>query len=216
MKTIFIEAKRAFDNLNLDFSMLPKRIGLLSTVQFLPIVGEVEEKLEEKGIKVFKSKTLVHETQILGCNVSSAEKIKDKVDAFLLLSSGKWHALMLSELGKPVFMCNGNRTEKLSSEEIQKFNSRKKAALMKFLSEEKIGILVSTKPGQYKMDEALKLKEKLRRKGKKAFLFIADTFNLSELENFGLKIYVNTACPGLIFDCSNIINSKDLDKISFQ
>jgi len=215
MKTIFIEAKRKFSEVNPDCSMLPKRIGLLSTVQFLPLVSEVEKELKKRGIKVFKSKTLVHETQILGCDVSSAEKIKYKVDAFLLLSSGKWHALMLSELGKPVFMCNGNRTEKLSDEGIKKFNSKKKVALMKFLSEEKIGILVSTKPGQYKMDEALKLKEKIEKKGKKAFLFIANTFNLGEIENFGLKIYVNTACPGLFFDSSNIINSGDLDKISF-
>lgn len=212
MKTMFIEAKKKFNAVNLDFGFHGD-LGLLSTVQFLPIVNDVKKQLLKKGAKVFTSKTLAHEAQILGCNISSAEKINDKVDAFLLLSSGKWHALMLSKLGKPVFIFNGISTEKLSDEDIKRFNLRRKSALMRFLSEDKIGILVSTKPGQHHLKEAMSLKKELEKKGKKAFLFIADTFNLSEIENFGLKIYVNTACPGMMFDSPSIINITDLKGI---
>jgi 2-(3-amino-3-carboxypropyl)histidine synthase len=210
MKTLFVEAKRKFQNLHFDFQKLPRKIGLLSTIQFLPLVKRAEEELKRNRIQVFKSKTLANETQILGCNVSAADKINDKVDAFLLLSSGRWHGLMLAKFRKPVFICNGEKTERLSEEDIQKFNLKKKSALARFFSEDKIGILVSTKPGQYNLKAALILKEELERKGKKAFLFVADTFNLLELENFGLKIYVNTACPGMFFDSSNIINILEI------
>jgi 2-(3-amino-3-carboxypropyl)histidine synthase len=212
MKSLFIEAKRKFENLSFDFSMISgfRRMGLLSTVQFLPIVGLVERELNKKHIKTEKSKTLYNETQILGCNVTAAEKIKDKVDAFLLLSSGKWHALMVSAIGKPVFIYNGERIEKIPEEDIRRFNARKKAALMKFLSEDKIGILVSLKPGQYHLKEALELKKKLDKKKKQSIIFIADTFNLSEFENYGMKIFVNTACPGMFFDSSNILNVSEI------
>ena len=213
MKCLFIESKRKIhEDLQFDFDKLPERIGLLSTVQFLPVVGKVEDELKRIGKKVFKSKTLLNETQILGCNVSAAERIKGKVDAFLLLSSGKWHALMLSALGKPVFVYNG-KTEKLSEEDIKKFNIRKKAALMNFLSQDNIGIIVSLKPGQFHFDEAIKLKKKLDKKGKKSFIFIADTLNFSDIENFDAKIFVNTACPGLFFDSDSIVNLKDLETV---
>jgi len=222
MKQIFIEAKRKLhEGLIFDFKLLPKRIGLLSTVQFLPIVEKVEGELKKSGKKVEKSKTLFNETQILGCNISSAEKIKDKVDAFLLLSSGKWHALMLSSLGKPVFIYNG-RLESLSEEDVSKFNARKRAAAVKFLSQDIVGIIVSLKPGQYHLEEAVELKKRLEKKGadsscsssepKKAFIFISETLNPMELENFDIRMFINTACPGLFFDSSNIINIKDIPK----
>jgi len=214
MKVVFIEAKRKFSNMNLDLSALKgiKRIGLLSTVQFLPALPEIEHELKKNNIKVFKAKTLANESQILGCDVSAAEKIKGKVQAFLLLSSGKWHALMLSRLEKPIFIYSG-RIEKLSENDISKFSMKRKAAMVKFLSSDKIGIIVSTKPGQFRLKEAFALKEHLEKRGKKAFIFIADIISISELENFNMKIWVNTACPGLFFDSSNIINIEDVKNI---
>jgi diphthamide biosynthesis enzyme Dph1/Dph2-like protein len=110
-----------------------------------------------------------------------------------------------------VFIFNGDSIEKLPEEDIQKFKLKKKTAFMRFLSEQKIGILVSTKPGQFKLKEAMALKEKLKKKGKEAFIFIADTFNLSEIENFNIKSWVNTACPGMFFDSNSIINISDLN-----
>jgi 2-(3-amino-3-carboxypropyl)histidine synthase len=214
MKILFIESKRKFGNLSLNLDSLRgfKKIGLVSVVQFLPIAKRIEDFLKKNGIEVLKAKTLANEAQILGCDISAAERIKDKVQAFLLLSTGKWHALMLSELGKPVLIYNGEKIEKLDKPDIIKFRQKKKAALMRFLSEDRIGILVSTKPGQFKLKDAFMLKENLEKKGKKAFIFIADTFNLSEMENFNLKSWVNTACPGMMFDSPNIINLSDIKR----
>jgi 2-(3-amino-3-carboxypropyl)histidine synthase len=217
MKSFFIETKKKFNisELNqslakLDYDILPKKIGLVSTVQFLPLIKEVERSLLNKGKSVFKAKTLFNEAQVLGCNISAGEKIKDKVDAFLILSTGKWHALMLSALGKKVFIFNGESIEKLPQEAIERFNTKKKVALIKFLSESKVGILVSLKYGQFNLKSAFKIKEKIEKMGKEAEIFIFDTLNLSELENFDIKVWINTACPGIFFDSSNIINIQDL------
>ena len=46
-------------------------------------------------------------------------------------------------------------------QEIEQLKIKRKTALMKFLNADKIGILVSTKPGQENMKQAQKIKEKL-------------------------------------------------------
>ena len=41
-------------------------------------------------------------------------------------------------------------------------------------------------------------------------LKLFNALNLSEIENFKLNSWVNTACPGLAFDNGNIVNSDDI------
>ncbi len=63
--------------------------------------------------------------------------------------------------------------------------------------------LYRKKPGQFKLDEALKLKKKTN---KKAYIFLADNITEEELENFNLPIYINTACPRI--DSGKVIYYK--------
>ncbi len=79
---------------------------------------------------------------------------------------------------------------------------------MRFLNAEKVGILISTKPGQENLKKALSLRTKL--KDKKSYLFINNNIDLKEFENFGIDSWVNTACPRLDFD-SSVINIDDLN-----
>ena len=41
---------------------------------------------------------------------------------------------------------------------------------------------------------------------------LQDNINTSELENFPIDIWINTACPGLALDSSKIIDSSSLEK----
>jgi len=76
-------------------------------------------------------------------------------------------------------------------------------------------ILVTIKPGQQYFTLAKKLKEKLEEQGKKAYVFVDNTFDLNTLENYPfIKAWVNTACPRIgTDDIVNIeqpmINLKD-------
>ena len=173
-----------------------KALGIVTTSQYIEQAKETHKKI----------KNSIYVGQVVGCNVSKASKIKNKVDAFLFIGEGRFHALEIArQTGKEVFIASG---DKITKEEIKKYKARKKAKLTKFYAANIIGILVSTKPGQKRLKEAVALKKKLK---KKSYIFIDDTFDINSLENFpGIDIFINTACPRI--EGKNIIPLTDLEK----
>jgi len=213
MKTLFIEAK----NKNLPeisgLSGLPDKIGLLYTVQYRQLFEKIKADLENNGKRVFVGKSSLTDGQIIGCNIKSALAIEGKVDCFLLVSSGKFHALSLAmNTGLPIYIIGAGKIEQIPEKDIEILKKKRKAAISKFLAADKIGIIVSTKQGQNNLKVALDIKKKI----KSSFIFISDTINIRELENFKIDSWLNTACPGIAFDASNIINLSDYQKIQAQ
>jgi 2-(3-amino-3-carboxypropyl)histidine synthase len=126
-----------------------------------------------------------------------------------LISSGRFHAVSLAlNSNIPVYILESDNLKKISNEEIENLRKKKKSAYLKFLNSEKIGILVSTKPGQENLKRAISLREKLKKKN--SYLFISNELNIKEFENFDIQSWVNTACPRMDFD-SPVINISDLE-----
>ena len=92
MEKLFIEARyKGKIKINKkDIAQLPKKLGLATTVQFLGNLEEIKQQFKDKTIFVGKE-TQIYEGQILGCDVSGAEKIKNKIDAFLYIGTGHFH-----------------------------------------------------------------------------------------------------------------------------
>ncbi|MBS3155018.1 diphthamide synthesis protein [Candidatus Woesearchaeota archaeon] len=201
MKTLFIPAKsRISIKESLKKVKINGRMGLITTIQFLD-----QLKLANKILK-----NSVIGDQILGCNIKNAEKIKDKVDFFLYIGSGRFHPIYVAQkIKKPVYILNPNTNEfsKIDESEIIDYERKLKGKLSKFYSARSYGILVSTKPGQYQMKKA----ELLRKKLKNSFIFICNNINENEFENFKIDMWINTACPRI--EGKNIINLEDLPKI---
>lgn len=218
MKTLYLEArKKNLDVPSYAFSKLPKRVGLLYTIQFKPFIDEIVNELKKQGKEVVfgQGGRAKHSGQVLGCDAGAAILIIDKVDCFLFVSSGRWHAkrIVLSlPKSKPFFMISGNGLESIDAEDLKK---SRLAIQRKFYNADRFGILVSTKPGQENMKAALLLKEKLEKAGKKTFIFIADMINPSEFENFRIDLWINTACPGLAFDFPNMANLEEIRDLKF-
>ncbi len=153
MKTLFIETKFK-GNIHLDkieLDKLPKNIGLAATLQFADKIKEISNYLIKNNKKIFTAKgKQKYPAQILGCDTSSAEKIKDNVGCFLYIGDGHFHPIALGLLGKEVYIFNplNESFKKLDDKDIETYKKRKKGAYLKFLSSENIGVLVSTKPGQ--------------------------------------------------------------------
>ena len=81
---------------------------------------------------------------------------------------------------------------------------------MRFLNAEKVGILISIKPGQNNLNKAFMFKKKLK---KKSYLFICNNVNTSEFENFPeIQSWINTACPRLDVNDARIVNIRDVGK----
>ncbi len=211
MRGIFIEAKYLGDitkAVEKSLKFLPKKVGLVTTAQHKHELKKAKKIIEDNGKKA------VIGGQILGCDASAAKKIKNKVDAFLYIGSGRFHPIEVAlETKKKVIMANPltNEAKVLEKDIIGKLKKKQKGALIKFLSSKEIGILVSTKPGQKKLKKAMELKKKL--KDKNCYIFMADTINPAEFENFPfIECWINTACPRFADEKKGVINYELVEK----
>jgi len=201
-KTIFIPAKAIvsieplIEKIKEQFKN--RKTGLIAAVQFLDYLQELKRECSNAIIG----------GQILGCNINNALKIKNKVDCFIFVGSGEFHPLEVAlKTSKPVYIANPvtNEIPQISTKEIEDIKKQRKGKLMKFIVAEKIGILVSTKPGQYKFKNAQELKKRFSKefklgeykiKPKENYIFVFDTLRAEELENFSeIECWINTACP---------------------
>ncbi|MEM4152913.1 MAG: diphthamide synthesis protein [Candidatus Pacearchaeota archaeon] len=201
MKYIFIPAtsSNSFSFNKIKLAQLPKAVGLVTTIQYIHILPKLK-----KWLKNQKRQAIIHnDGKILGCNLTNATAIQNKVQAFLYIGSGKFHPLSIAlalKKQKPIFIYNPNTNEfsRLNEKEIQAALAKKKTAKIKFLSAKTLGILVSTKPGQQRLKQAEKLKAELENQGKKCYIFIANDIDINQLENFPqIECWINSTCPGL-------------------
>ena len=203
MKTLFIPANSRSKLNRLKFKNIlkkfPKEIAIAYSIQYEHIAQQIKEEL-------YKTHNLTKFTQILGCSKPNFPK---STKVILLISNGRFHAISLALESKiPVYLLDHNKITFISKQDIKLLEQRKKGSYLKFLNAKNIGILVSTKPGQQKLSEALEIKKKL---GKKAYLFISNTINPQEFENFQLDCWINTACPRMDMASTEILNMRELN-----
>jgi len=220
MKAIFLQTRYTgkVDLGKIDLGKLPKKIGLVTTTQFLGKIDEIKKYLGKNGKEVFTDEGKQrNEGQLLGCDVGAATKTQDKVDAFLYIGSGEFHPLGVAlNTKKEVFTFNpvSGVFSKLDEKEIEKYKKSKKARYVKFLHADNVGIMVTIKPGQYSYNKAKEIKDKLEEKGKKCFIFVFDVLDANEMENFPfINFWVNTACPRIADDRDkkNVIDMSELN-----
>ncbi len=207
LKTLFAHARY---NIELDPKSLnlihiaQKRIGIVSNIQTSEVLQEIKEYLEGIGHEVIIA------GQIVGCNATRALAIKNNIDSFLFVGSGMFHPLELIEKTKIKHYYHFNPVmktfSKISDIELTKLSRLKKAKLAKYYSSNKIGILVSTKPGQEELRLAKRFAETC---GKEAYIFIDNHLDITKLEDFSdIEYWVNTACPRL--EVPRMIALKDI------
>lgn len=221
MKTFFIEAKykEKFELPDEVIDLLPKRIALFTTVQFLDSIAGIKKQLEKKGKKVLllKAEHTKYLGQLLGCNIKKFDKGEEGFDAFLYIGDGMFHpkALVLKN-HKPAFAYNpfSKKYFELEPKDVEDMNKKVKCALLKFMSSKEIGVLISTKPGQQQIKKAYDLEKKYT--DKNFYFLLFDTIDFGELENFPfIECFVNTACPRIAYDEAEkirkaVVNVDDL------
>ncbi|MDP4012552.1 MAG: diphthamide synthesis protein [Candidatus Nanoarchaeia archaeon] len=200
MKLLFLPAKAKADVKNfVDNIKVKGKIGLVAAVQYVHLLPEIQKYIPNSIIA----------GQVLGCNAEKPYKVKDQVDAFLYVGSGRFHPIAVAMITKkPTYTISPITKEfsKIDEKEIQDYQKKKQGKQLMFMSAKKVGIIVSVKPIQQLYKKALELKAKLK---KEAFIFVTNTFNIGEFENFNdIDCWINTACPRI--EGKNIINLEDL------
>ncbi len=205
----YIECRSDADPISLlkeHLSDLPKRVGLVGTVQHAHTLEVVKDYLEKKGFEAHigpPSGRGKYPGQVLGCSFSSASKISHLVDAFLYIGSGNFHPLgvALSTDKKTLAVDVLMREVRDITELKDRMLKKRRAKLAKALNGETFGVVVGEKKGQMRKALAVKLKERLEEKGKGAYLIHLTEITPENLMSFrNLDILVNTACPRIALD----------------
>src|SRR3989344_752729 len=148
-KNIFISAKlKTKVNKDKIISLsekLPNNIAIAYSIQYQDIASEVKE--------ILKNKNITQVVQVLGCSNPAFAK---GTEAILIITDGKFHAVSLAlESGLPVYVLYNNNLEKISEKNIEELRRKKKIAHLKFLHSDRVGVLVTTKPGQQLLSRAI-------------------------------------------------------------
>ncbi|MFH1587324.1 MAG: diphthamide biosynthesis enzyme Dph2 [Candidatus Diapherotrites archaeon] len=181
-----------------------KNICLASTIQFTDHMNFVRESLGKKfKIHVGKgSSRISKEGQVLGCNYSSFQNVREKCDAVVFIGDGLFHPLGFTFLtDKPVFIFNplGGEIRELG-EERELFLRKRHGAIASAQNAHSFAILISTKSGQMFKERAGELRKLIKSKGKKAIILAMDYIMPEYLLGVEVDAYVNTACPRIVIE----------------
>ncbi|MFH1500654.1 MAG: diphthamide synthesis protein [archaeon] len=195
MKIMFVDSKRKTSEIDIDFSQLPTKVYLAYSIQYKDLARHIKKKLG--GV-------VAGSHQVLGCS-----KLKTHLP-ILLIGSGRFHAIQLAiSSTQDIYTLEGSKVVKVGSEEVEKAKQKKKGAYLRYLNADSVGVLISTKLGQYNLKQAVSIKSKI--KGKKSYLFISNMISGHNLDDFSsIESWINTACPAIHLDSSKIVNAEDV------
>jgi len=178
-----------------------QKIGLITTVQHVHKLEDACRILEADGkecvIGTGDSK-IAYPGQVLGCNFSAARS--EECDEYLYIGSGEFHPLGVSlSTGKRVLVADPfvNEIREVDPSRILKQRS---VVIAKSLDANVFGIVVSSKPGQERLELAGRLKDIALKNGKQAHILSMDLVTPDQLLQFKVDAFVNTACPRLAID----------------
>ncbi|MGC8567660.1 MAG: diphthamide biosynthesis enzyme Dph2 [Candidatus Micrarchaeia archaeon] len=183
-----------------------KKIGIVTTIQHVHQLPSIKEFYEKNGKEVLIGKPYgfaKKEGQILGCDVGSAARINKEVDAFVYFGGGIFHPLGAVLATTKPFLAIDPFISKMEFIDSQRDIYKRKsiAKIYSAINAKKIGILVSTKNGQYNMATAKVLKGMITRAGLEAYILVSNTFDFESLSNIrNIDAFVNTACPRIAID----------------
>ena len=207
---MYVEARANVDidgPLKACMDALPKRLGLLASVQYVGLLPEAKRVLEESGRNVSIGKgdgRICYPGQVLGCNCSSAIAVQDDVDGFLFLGEGDFHPLAVSfGAGKPMSILNPITGELRNVDGVRDRILRKRFAAIECSRDaERFMVIVCGKVGQYRPDAADRIERLLRDAGKTVSRLVTDEISPQALLSYRVDAFVSTACPRVAMDDS--------------
>jgi len=207
---LYVEAKLDFDSQALTEKVLPQikawnGIGLATTVQHAHKIPEIRDSLRRHGLRPETGTgTTTHAGQILGCDYTAATAVADRVEGYLYIGAGRFHPLGLAiSSGRPVATADpySMAVGAITDADVMRIAKRRMAAITAARDASRFGILVSTKPGQFQLATADKLRDLLTEAGKLAAIILIDEITPSRLRDFTeAQAYIDTACPRIAID----------------
>ena len=182
-----------------------RRIGLATTVQHVKKLEAARRILSSAGkeVHVGNASSILHPGQVLGCDYTNAKAISQNVEAFLFVGGGRFHPLGLAlTTMKPVVAADPFECRAYSLDaDARRILRQRWAEIEEARKAETYGVIIGLKPGQKRLREAFRVKNKIEEAGKKAYLISLREITDQMLRNFReFEAYINTACPRISID----------------
>jgi 2-(3-amino-3-carboxypropyl)histidine synthase len=196
-------------------------IVLLSSIQYMDRMAEARDILKRIGFEVIigsQDKRLAYPGQVLGCNFSSAHSISMDVDAYVIVSTGRFHAIGVQlSTEKEVFLLDLNYlTLKSIRGEKDAFLRRRYARISMASEAKRVCVVFDTKIGQYRRKLAETIMKQAVEMGKEAILISANDVRPSDYENMKCDAVVFTGCPRVPIDDADRFSMPILTPPEFQ
>jgi len=196
-----------------------RSIGLATTLQYADAMKDAETLLRKRGFKTRANRRgpFGSRGQILGCEQGAA--LSMDVDCYLFIGTGLFHPLGLAaRTEKPVFFLDVERRSIIDLRgDARKERIKRGLRIEKARSCRAFAVLVSTKPGQARPDEAVAIKKALEKKGKSAVILAMDRITPEAIMGIRAECLVNTACPRLADDSAlfgrPVLNPDDVKEL---
>jgi len=208
--TIYIEARVKVSVKEAVKKAIPflkdwKSIGLVTTVQHVDALDKARNILLKTGksVMIGDMGRLKHAGQVTGCDYSNTKAISETVDAFLFIGGGKFHAIGTAlTTTKPTVVAEPYEKRAYSvDDEVRRMLKQRWASISEAKKARKFGVLVGLKIGQRRLEEAVKVKEKLEKSERNATLLAIKEITPETLMQFpSIDAFVNTACPRISLD----------------
>jgi 2-(3-amino-3-carboxypropyl)histidine synthase len=183
---------------------LPRRLGLVASVQHMDLVEPLRAALGRRGFDLPVApgdRRLAYAAQALGCNYSSSEAIAAQVEAFLFLGTGRFHPRGLAlATARPVWSFDPLQRELEPAIDREKLLSERLLTVAQARDARRWGILVSSFPGQHRPAMAEALRRRAEASGRFAVPIVFTRLSPADLLGRDLDAYVNTACPRIATD----------------
>ena len=180
-------------------SLAGKSAALSATAQYTENLKRIAEMLEKKDVKVIILPAEGRRSvpgQVLGCNFSSVEES----DVSIFIGTGVFHPRGIAiSSGKKVVALDphSGKTSVIDGKDFLK----KRSAVALFLSDKKkFAVVCTPRPGQNRLELAMELVTKGRRKGYECDLVMLDEIRPEYFTGLGVDGIVSTACPRIAID----------------
>jgi len=211
--TIYMEARAKISVKQAIKKAIPllepwNNIGLVTTVQHVHKLDEAKELLLKAGKTVAIGDTglVKYPGQVIGCDFSNAKSVSKEAEAFLFVGGGRFHAIGVALVtAKPTIIADPYEKRAYPiHDKVPKILKQRWASISEAKQAENFGILIGLKTGQKRIREAVKIKEKLQKGGRKATLLALREITSNALMQFtNIDAFVNTACPRLSLDATS-------------
>ena len=205
---LFIEARADVDvddTLFGTLDSLPRRVGLLASVQYIHLLDCVKAVIEATGRTAVIGKgdgRICYPGQVLGCNCSSGLSVQDDVDCFLFIGEGDFHPLAAAfGLKKDMVVLNPVTREARKVDDVRdRILRRRFAAIEGARSAKSFMVIICGKVGQYRPEAADRMVRLIREAGKEAHVLVTDEITPDALLPYRVDAFVSTACPRVTMD----------------